>query len=213
MGYNTDFEGSFKLSRRLEAKEANFIKKFNETRRLGRNVDILMERFKGKDGLPFIFRPSDQLGDDMKSLETEFNMSVESGTTRTPEEIYGKEGEYYVGNDDRFAVIDYNTPPNQTGIYGSGRDFDDVWNERKAIINSGKCQPGLWCGWTINYEGTEVIWDGSEKFYEYINWIKYMITHFFEPWGIKLNGEMDWFGEDSSDTGKIIIKNNIVGIE
>ena len=39
-----------------------------------------------------------------------------------------------------------------------------------------------------------------------------MITHFFQPWGIKLNGEVSWEGENSSDIGEIIVKDNIITV-
>jgi hypothetical protein len=55
-------------------------------------------------------------------------------------------------------------------------------------------------------------WDGNEKFYHYIEWLQYLIQHFFEKWGIKLNGEVEWQGEDSSDFGKIIVTDNVVEI-
>jgi hypothetical protein len=102
----------------------------------------------------------------------------------------GKEGAYFVGakghcgQDSDDSVEDYNTPP------------------------SG--QPSLWCGWTPNEDGTAIEWDGGEKFYEYVDWIEYLINNFLKPWGYVLNGEVEWFGEDRDDRGMIIIDNNIV---
>ena len=71
-------------------------------------------------------------------------------------------------------------------------------------------QPGLWCQWVPNEEGTAIEWNGIEKFYEYVPWIKYIIENFLKPWGYVLNGEVTWEGEDQGDMGKIIIKNNVV---
>jgi hypothetical protein len=105
----------------------------------------------------------------------------------------GKEGAYFVGGlgmcgqDTDDSIINYNTPP------------------------SG--QPGLWCGWIPNEIGTAIEWDGGEKFYEYIDWIKYLIEHFLKPWGYVLNGEVTWLGEDADDRGIIVIENNIVKIK
>ncbi len=39
MGYTTDFSGILKFNRPLTVKESNFLKKLNQTRRMGRNVD------------------------------------------------------------------------------------------------------------------------------------------------------------------------------
>lgn len=103
----------------------------------------------------------------------------------TPDSIYGTEGEFYIG-DDNIGVLDYNTPP--------------------------KTQPGLWCQWVINPETNEVEWDGGEKFYNYIEWINYLIETFFKRWGVKLNGEVEWRGEDWDDNGTITVVDNIITI-
>jgi hypothetical protein len=102
----------------------------------------------------------------------------------------GKEGAYFVGakgmcgQDRDDSIVDYNTPP------------------------SG--QPSLWCQWVPNNDGTAIEWDGGEKFYEYVDWIKYLIQHFIKPWGYTLNGEVEWFGESHDDRGLIVIDNNVV---
>jgi hypothetical protein len=99
-------------------------------------------------------------------------------------------GAYYVGasgmkgQDGDDSVIDYNSPPNE--------------------------QPGLWNDWVPTGDRLSIHWNGSEKFYGYVEWIEYIIQHFLEPWGYKLNGEVMWKGESISDIGKITIKDNIV---
>lgn len=106
---------------------------------------------------------------------------------------YGKQGEYFAFPGDNFgqnndaSILDYNTPPNT--------------------------QPGLWCKWELNDEGTELQWDGGEKFYDYPEWVRYLIDNFFMPWGILLNGEILWQGEDISDRGLLIVENNCVRTE
>ena len=70
--------------------------------------------------------------------------------------------------------------------------------------------PNLYCQWTPTPDGTVIIWDGSEKFYDYIPWLKFLIAHFFNLWGYVLNGEVKYQGEDSADFGKIIVVNNKV---
>ena len=78
-----------------------------------------------------------------------------------------------------------------------------------------KGQPGLWCQWipTEDDEGnTYIAWDGSEKFYHYIEWVEYLIEHFLKPWGYLLNGEVEWKGERGGDLGKIVVTNNVVKV-
>lgn len=110
---------------------------------------------------------------------------------------FGVDGEFYVAGDgDNYLlsddelkpsnIVNHNTPPNT--------------------------QPGLWCGWRPNDNGTAIEWDGGEKFYEYVAWIQYLITKILAPRGYSLTGDVHWQGEDSDDKGKIVIKNNKVKV-
>ena len=57
-----------------------------------------------------------------------------------------------------------------------------------------------------------IAWDGGEKFYNYIEWIQYIIKHILSPRKYKLNGQVKWRGEDIDDRGTIIINNNDIMI-
>lgn len=107
----------------------------------------------------------------------------------------GKDGSYYVGNaksaylrDKDASIIDCNCAP------------------------AG--QPGLWCGWTVHTQTHArkpyLTWDGGEKFYNYLEWLCYLLEHFFVRWGYKLNGVIEWVGEDPDDRGKISVVDNHV---
>jgi len=108
----------------------------------------------------------------------------------TPEGIYGPKGEYFAKDD---------------GILGQNDD-DSVLDHN----SSDGSMPGLWCQWVPAGDSDEIEWDNGEKFYNYVEWIKWLIEHFFSQWKIKLNGTVNWYGEDREDTGRIIIKNNVV---
>ena len=97
----------------------------------------------------------------------------------------GKEGEYYIGKDEN-SVIDNNCQPST--------------------------QPSLWCDWIIN-DNDELIWDGIEKFYNYKEWLEYLIANFFEGDGYILNGEIEFQGEYEEDHGFIVVKDNHVEIQ
>ena len=196
MGYTTDFSGELKLSKKLTPEQFDYINKLNETRRMSRDVNKLVEIYKGEHGYP--------------------GTSIQ---THTPEEVYGKEGEYFVGGggfsgqDSDDSIMDYNTPPNQVG-YKSGMGFEDYWTENRKRIADGTCQPGLWLGWKIEDVDNDhyLLWDGGEKFYYYVEWLEYLINHFFNKWGVELNGEIDWKGEESDDIGKIVVRGNEVKV-
>jgi hypothetical protein len=103
---------------------------------------------------------------------------------------YGVDGEFFVdgsgfnGDGDDSTIVDYNEPP--------------------------RTQPGLWCQWIPNEDGTAILWDGGEKFYDYVKWIEYLIDKILKPRGYVLNGEVYWQGEEPEDMGCIVIKNNVV---
>ncbi len=71
-----------------------------------------------------------------------------------------------------------------------------------------KGQPGLYCQWQPTVDGRGVEWNGHEKFYRYVEWLQYLIIHFFVPWGYQLNGTINWQGETPSDQGQIVVMDN-----
>lgn len=100
----------------------------------------------------------------------------------------GIESEYFVG---------------AAGPFGQVRD-DSILDFNKSPMS----QPGLWCQWVATDDGTQLVWDQSEKFYMFVSWLEYMVTHFFQPWGYILNGKVYWQGEDHEDNGVIYLENN-----
>jgi hypothetical protein len=220
MGYTTDFNGSFILSRPTTPVEIKYLDKLANTRRMQRDVNKLMELYKGKGGLPLFFKPNykqSMLIDELESTGLKVNVKP-TKDNRTAEEIYGFKGEYFVGadgfkgQDSDASIIDYNSASGEVAY----DEYKGNWvlrEELQAKLNSDTLkQPGLWLQWELNEEGTELAWNGGEKFYNYIEWLEYLIQHFFEPWGIKLNGEVTWVGEESNDTGKIIVTDNVVEV-
>ncbi len=91
MGYTTNFDGSLKLSKNLTEEQFKYIELFNETRRMKRDVNKLMEMYDGKHGYP--------------------------GRTGTPQEIYGNDGEYFVGGARRELTVE----DGRVGAAGVGR--------------------------------------------------------------------------------------------
>ena len=102
----------------------------------------------------------------------------------------GENGAYFIGGD---------------GIHGQGID-DSIID-----YNNAGSQPGLWCQWVIT-DDNELVWDEGEKFYYYVEWLDYLIKHFFIPSGYVLNGTVFYEGEDSDDFGKIIVTDNVVKV-
>src|SRR3990167_457454 len=82
------------------------------------------------------------------------------------------------------------------------------WNDERH--EEAEDFPSHYCQWIPTEDGLHLKWDGNEKFYNYVEWLKYLIKKFFEPKGYKLNGEIIWEGEEHDDTGKIIVADNVV---
>ena len=102
----------------------------------------------------------------------------------------GKEGEYYIKYENynytmTQSILDFNEPP--------------------------KTQPSLWCHWIINEDG-DLCWDEGEKFYNYIEWLRYLIDNFFIKENLILNGKVDFQGEYDDDKGTIEIENNLIKV-
>jgi len=193
MGYTTDFYGHLDIEPALTPEQTAYINLLASTRRMKRDIKVLWEMYKGKHGNPF-------------------------AKDKTPIGIYGHEGEFFAMDDGNMgqgghgtdkSIIDYNVPPGHMLSQGMA-NFQRVWDSNQARKKALTCQPGLWCQWHIEAEGEKLCWDGGEKFYDYVEWLRYLIDRFFEPWGVKLNGTIEWSGEDSNDKGKIRVKNNVV---
>jgi hypothetical protein len=85
-------------------------------------------------------------------------------------------------------------------------DFHDERHEDQTKF------PSYWCQWIPNEGATAIVWDETEKFYNYVDWIKYLIEKYLSPWGYELNGEVEWHGDEYGDIGKIVVEHNVVKI-
>jgi hypothetical protein len=150
MGYQTEFEGSFKVEPPLSAAEADYLKRFAGTRHC-------------------IHQPGPYVAD---------------GSHDCP---------------------------------GSGTCYEE-----------GREVPGFWCKWEPDGDGTEISWNGMEKFYDADLWIAWLIRHLLGPdasgrlgpaEGRKpelrpftcdhvLNGTVDAEGQDPDDRWQLIVTDN-----
>lgn len=104
----------------------------------------------------------------------------------------GVEGEFFIGGH---------------GYYGQDIDTSVLDHNCPATT-----QPGLWCHWIIDEEGN-LAWDQGEKFYDYVEWLEYLIDNIFEPLGYILNGQIEFQGEDTDDFGTIDVEENIIDVQ
>lgn len=122
------------------------------------------------------------------------NLNETRRMKRNLPDTFGIEGEFFVGGES----------------FGSQQE-----TEAKSILDNNapaSTQPSLWCQWTPTSDGWGIEWDGGEKFYNYTEWLVYLIHKILAPNGYVLNGKVTWQGEDTGDVGKIIVENNRVFI-
>ena len=103
-------------------------------------------------------------------------------------------------------------PYNEVNYQSDDRLDMTGFYQRNGIVDDNyppESQPSLWCHWIINKHG-ELVWSGVEKFYEYVEWLEYLISYFFEPEGLVLSGKCFYSGERMSDWGYICVENNRV---
>lgn len=85
-------------------------------------------------------------------------------------------------------------------------------NDLCKTRHSYDSHPSIWCGWEMADDHI-LRWNGKEKFYKYIEWLKYIVDVHLEPNGYSLNGEVIWFGDKRDDSGIITVKNNEITTE
>ena len=75
-------------------------------------------------------------------------------------------------------------------------------------------QPNLNCDWTPSLDGKYLEWNGSEKFYDCTEWMRYLMDHFLNsnhlapmPFlqGHSCNGTIDAQGEEMNDRYRIVV--------
>ena len=114
-----------------------------------------------------------------------------------------------------------------TRILGSLKIIPDLTQEDKDWLlafnlerHGGTDYPGIWCQWIPEkcfrgweeewYSDNTLAWDKREKFYNYVEWLKWLIDNFFIPKGYILNGSVIWQGPEIGDVGTITVKTSTV---
>ena len=152
--------------------------------------------FKGSFDLDFSNSTAEKANDTIKLVNglnntrrVKRDLSKIQDTLDKPYQEYGIDGEFYIdgrgfmGQDKDPSVVDGNNPPST--------------------------QPGLWQQWIIEQEDASTFvlqWDEGEKFYNYTEWLKYLIEKIFKPNNVKISGTVEFRGEDWTDIGTITIK-------
>lgn len=104
-------------------------------------------------------------------------------------------------------------------IHGTSNFGSDI----KDLNEPPEPQLSLWCRWTCDDKGTEIAWDGTEKFYRSAEWMQWLIDHILGanpkakaqlPFlqGHRLNGTIIAQGRKAEDRWKLVVSDNVVSV-
>jgi len=65
--------------------------------------------------------------------------------------------------------------------------------------------PGGYCQWELTGDGTGLRWDGGEKFYDYDDWLQWIVDTILAPAGVGLSGSVQYQGESIGDFGVLTV--------
>jgi hypothetical protein len=70
--------------------------------------------------------------------------------------------------------------------------------------------PGGYCQWQLTKDCRGIEWDYGEKFYEYVEWLQYLIDNVLTPHGVTLSGSVNYSGEETDDNGVLVVEDGAV---
>lgn len=188
MGYTTEFKGKVVFDQELPKTLIEFLERLCTTRRMARNPEKIKEIYKNWQAMCY----NGNLGTDGEFFAVDEKDEDYKKNMKYLHDSFGQ------AHDD--SIIDYNNPP--------------------------RTQPGLWCQWAVvpvNKDDMEddtkdtvrayLEWDGGEKFYSYVEWLRYIISNFIEPLDITACGAFLAVGEEYGDASYIIVDNNEVSVK
>ena len=91
---------------------------------------------------------------------------------------------------------------------------DDTFYELEDLdgeFSNGEL-PDSYCQWKVGEDWQSIKWNGGEKFYCYIEWIRAINRRYLLPRKYLLNGEVLFQGEDVKDCGRIVAKDGKIEV-
>lgn len=202
MGYSTDFKGFFSVEPALTPAQIAYLRRFRGSRRMKRDAAIA-----GKFADPLRTAVGLPIGDD-----AEFFVGTDAGDEDVFEpgdprhvtlEIYRRCNPHYSLATCENWVRIFNTHIAYGSWAGQRNDASVLEFDYPPAT-----QPGLWCQWVSSEDGKKIEWDGCEKFYDYVEWIDYLIRRVFTAWGRTVNGRVEY--KSGVKSGVIEVVNNVV---
>ncbi len=89
-------------------------------------------------------------------------------------------------------------------------DYNFLKHLGEDYADSEEGQPDAYCQWVPTEDGKGIAWNQGEKFYEYKEWLQWIIDKVLAPKGYILSGFVAYQGEEVGDSGSLIVKDGKV---
>lgn len=103
-----------------------------------------------------------------------------------------------------------------SGVFMINKRIDErtfeIIEEIRDSRHDDRVMPSIWCQWRVGNDDRSIEWDGGEKFYGYIGWIKYLNDKVLRPRKYRLSGTVCFQGESPEDGGQLIADGNEVRV-
>jgi len=96
------------------------------------------------------------------------------------------------------------------GAVKLGRKLTMAEAKELLEIDSGKTGIDAYFQWVPADTFEHIVWDGEEKFYKYVEQLRWLCGDWLDQRGISANGTLHWAGEETDDTGTITVNANMV---
>lgn len=96
------------------------------------------------------------------------------------------------------------------GAVKLGRKLTMAEAKELLEIDSDKTGIDAYFQWVPADTFEHIVWDGEEKFYKYVEQLKWLCGDWLDQRGITANGTLYWSGEETDDTGTITVSANLV---
>jgi hypothetical protein len=94
--------------------------------------------------------------------------------------------------------------------FSEAKELVDLANNFKADEVEAATGIRTYMQWVPTESLDAIVWDGNEKFYEYLPLLEWLCGKWLKERGIAANGELIWSGESRDDVGRITVVNNAV---
>ena len=101
------------------------------------------------------------------------------------------------------------------GIFKLSKPLDDELYSKLTSLDGPfdeRDMPSQWNHWCVGEDMESIQWDGSEKFYGFIGWIRYINASFLRPANVALDGTVRFRGEDKEDSGRIVAESGNIRV-